>query len=48
MNQLELKFLQELSKDAIVVACRFKLPNLVPIKIIEDGVDSVWVYKMSD
>lgn len=46
MQDLEKKFVAELSKDATIVACRFPLPNLEPIHTIEDGVDTVWVYRL--
>lgn len=45
MQQLEEKFQSELSSKATVVCCRFQLPNAKPVKTIEDGVDTVWVYE---
>lgn len=44
MAELERKCLKELSKDSCIVACRFPLPNLKPIKTIGVGIDTVWLY----
>lgn len=44
MEDFEKKILKELNNDAIVVACRFPLPNMVPVETIGHGVDTVWKY----
>lgn len=46
MEKLEQKFLRELKDDCTVIVCRFPLPNLIPIKIVGHGIDSVWIYKL--
>ena len=45
MEDLEKKLLNEVRKDSTIIACRFKFPNMEPIKTIDAGVDTVWVYK---
>lgn len=45
MQKLEAKFRVELKDDAEVLACRFPLPNWKPTKVIEEGIDSVWLYQ---
>ena len=45
MQKLEAKFQVELKDDAEVLACRFPLPNWKPTKVIEEGIDSVWLYQ---
>ena len=45
MQNLEAKFQVELKDDAEVFACRFPLPNWKPTKVIEEGIDSVWLYQ---
>ncbi|XP_063699302.1 ATP synthase subunit C lysine N-methyltransferase [Culicoides brevitarsis] len=49
MPELETKLGKELSEEAKVIACRFPFEqkHLKLIDAIEDGVDSVWVYKKS-
>ncbi|XP_015433147.1 PREDICTED: protein FAM173B [Dufourea novaeangliae] len=47
MQEIENKFMAELQEDCVIVACRFPLPNMNAIKIIGEGVDTVWVYKVS-
>lgn len=47
MEDIEKKFNSELRKDSLVVACRFPLPNTQPVMTIGHGVDTVWVYKLS-
>lgn len=47
MEELEEKFRTELREDSRIVACRFPLPNLKPLKTIGEGVDTVWVYAIS-
>ncbi|ENN73238.1 ATP synthase subunit C lysine N-methyltransferase isoform X1 [Dendroctonus ponderosae] len=46
MNELEKKFLRECKPECNVLACRFPLPNMTPIKTIGHGIDTVWVYKV--
>lgn len=46
MTDLEKKLLREANKDAKIVACRFPLPNLKPIRVIGDGIDTVWLYSL--
>lgn len=45
MADLEKKLIKECHFDCNIVACRFPLPNLKPIKTIGSGIDTVWVYK---
>ncbi|XP_012224351.1 ATP synthase subunit C lysine N-methyltransferase [Linepithema humile] len=47
MEDIEKKFNSELCQDTLVIACRFPLPNKHPIMTIGHGVDTVWVYKIS-
>lgn len=49
MPALQLKLGRELSEEAKIIACRFPFEQkgLKLIDAIEDGVDSVWVYKKS-
>lgn len=44
MNDLEKKFIAECKEDCNIIACRFPLPNLIPVKTIGHGIDAVWVY----
>lgn len=46
MQDIEQKFLMELQEDVTIVACRFPLPSMYAIKVIGEGVDTVWVYKV--
>ncbi|XP_012283997.1 protein FAM173B isoform X2 [Orussus abietinus] len=46
MTEIEEKFISELRKDSVVVVCRFPLPNLKPVSMQGQGVDTVWVYKI--
>lgn len=46
MTDIETKFMQELQKDCVIIACRFPLPTLNVIKVIGEGVDTVWIYKV--
>lgn len=46
MPKIEEKFLTELEDGSAVVACRFPLPNLKADKIIGEGIDTVWLYKI--
>lgn len=44
MQEFEKKILREVNDGTVVVACRFPLPNMVPIETIGHGVDTVWKY----
>ncbi|XP_073948372.1 ATP synthase subunit C lysine N-methyltransferase [Choristoneura fumiferana] len=44
MAEFESKLLAETESGTVVVACRFPLPNMVPIETIGHGVDTVWKY----
>lgn len=44
MQEFEHKLSSEASHDTVIVACRFPLPNMVPIETIGHGVDTVWKY----
>ncbi|KAH8346114.1 hypothetical protein KR067_005595 [Drosophila pandora] len=46
MQDLEHKLIAECPHDAEIIACRFPLPNMEHVKIIEDGVNTVWFYKL--
>ncbi|XP_050423173.1 ATP synthase subunit C lysine N-methyltransferase [Adelges cooleyi] len=46
MLDLEKKFVKELSSEAVIVACRFPLPNLKPYLVIGAGIDKVWAYRI--
>lgn len=45
MQKLQDKFQVEMKDDAQVLACRFPLPNWKPTQVIEEGIDSVWLYQ---
>uniref|UniRef100_A0A182KAX7 Methyltransferase domain-containing protein n=1 Tax=Anopheles christyi TaxID=43041 RepID=A0A182KAX7_9DIPT len=45
MEDLEKKVLREAAPGTTVIACRFPFPTLKTEKRIEEGVDSVWVYR---
>lgn len=45
MSQLELKIQKECKLGCNIVACRFPLPNMTPIKIMGHGIDTVWIYE---
>ncbi|KAF9417337.1 hypothetical protein HW555_005553 [Spodoptera exigua] len=44
MNDFEKKLMKETDKDTVIVACRFPLPNMIPVETIGSGVDTVWKY----
>ncbi|XP_026501392.2 ATP synthase subunit C lysine N-methyltransferase [Vanessa tameamea] len=44
MADFEKKLIQEANDGTLVVACRFPLPNMIPIGTIGHGVDTVWKY----
>jgi len=48
MQDLEKKILNECKDSCNIIACRFPLPNLQPRRIIGLGVDTVWVYDLSE
>lgn len=45
MDALEAKLEREMREDAVLVACRFPLPNWTPAHIEGEGIDTVWSYK---
>ncbi|EAT34528.1 AAEL013243-PA [Aedes aegypti] len=45
MADLEKKIELEAKPDSTIIACRFPFPTLQPTKTIDDGIDSVWVYR---
>ena len=47
MEGLEEKLSKELKEDAHVIACRFPMPSWSPVKTIEEGIDTVWLYKQT-
>lgn len=47
MKDLETKLIAE-APNSKVIACRFPLPNLEPLKSIDDGVNTVWFYDLSN
>lgn len=44
MNELSEKLEREMNDKTRVVACRFEVPRWKPVEVIEDGVDSAWLY----
>lgn len=46
MKDLETKLIAE-APNSKVIACRFPLPNLKPLKTIDEGVNTVWFYDLS-
>ncbi|KNC31575.1 hypothetical protein FF38_12825 [Lucilia cuprina] len=46
MKDLETKLIAE-APNSKVIACRFPLPNLEPLKTIDEGVNTVWFYDLS-
>ena len=44
MPDLEVKLSQELTKDSLVIACRFPLPSWKATVTLGHGLDSVWLY----
>lgn len=47
MKDVEIKFIKELQEDSVIITCRFPLPTISEIKTIGEGVDMVWIYKIS-
>ncbi|KAI8046781.1 ATP synthase subunit C lysine N-methyltransferase [Drosophila gunungcola] len=46
MQDLEHKLVAECPDNTKIIACRFPLPSLQHVKIIEDGVNTVWFYDL--
>lgn len=46
MKDLETKLIAEVPNSK-VIACRFPLPTLEPLKVIDEGVNTVWFYDLS-
>ena len=44
MTELECKLEHDLKSNGVLIACRFPLPNWVPVLIEGEGIDRVWVY----
>ncbi|CAH4027706.1 ATP synthase subunit C lysine N-methyltransferase [Pieris brassicae] len=44
MQEFEKKVKQEVNDGTVIVACRFPLPNTLPIETFGHGVDTVWKY----
>lgn len=44
MDDLEKKIMSEVSMQTKIIACRFPFPNVAPESVIEDGLDTVWMY----
>ncbi|XP_022102632.1 protein FAM173B-like [Acanthaster planci] len=44
MPKLRGKLREELCADGVVIACRFPFPDVEPVKSIDEGVDTVWLY----
>ncbi|XP_050077937.1 ATP synthase subunit C lysine N-methyltransferase [Anopheles maculipalpis] len=45
MEDLEKKILSEAAPGTTVIACRFPFPSLKTVDRIEEGIDSVWLYR---
>uniref|UniRef100_A0A182R7M3 Methyltransferase domain-containing protein n=1 Tax=Anopheles funestus TaxID=62324 RepID=A0A182R7M3_ANOFN len=45
MEDLEKKILSEAAPGTTVIACRFPFPSMKTVDRIEEGVDSVWLYR---
>ncbi|XP_063541490.1 ATP synthase subunit C lysine N-methyltransferase [Cydia strobilella] len=46
MSEFESKLLAETENGTVVVACRFPLPNMIPVETVGHGVDTVWKYEI--
>lgn len=44
MEDFERKLITETCSGTVVVACRFPLPNMVPVETLGHGIDTVWKY----
>lgn len=47
MEALEHKLQHELTDDAILIACRFPMPNWPSKLVVGEGIDTVWLYDRS-
>ncbi|KAH8346710.1 hypothetical protein KR084_008535 [Drosophila pseudotakahashii] len=47
MQDLEHKLIAECPHNTKIIACRFPLPSLQHVQIIEDGVNTVWFYDLN-
>lgn len=47
MFDVEDKIVKEVQSDTIVVACRFPFPNITPECVIGEGIDTVWIYRIT-
>lgn len=47
MSELEEKFQKECKQGCNIIACRFPLPNMTPVRKIGHGIDTVWVYEFN-
>lgn len=48
MPALREKLFREMKEESKVIACRFPIPSWKPSDMIEDGIDSVWVYSVNN
>ena len=48
MSELRDKLQREVNENASVVACRFPMPKWTPLKSVEEGIDSVWLYTANE
>ncbi|XP_076336507.1 ATP synthase subunit C lysine N-methyltransferase isoform X2 [Tachypleus tridentatus] len=46
MHKLGVKAKHEMENGSYLIACRYPLPRWNPKYVINDGIDSVWVYKI--
>lgn len=46
MAHLEAKIMEQCNSNCNIVACRYPLPNLTPIRTVGVGIDTVWVYRI--
>ncbi|XP_066927618.1 ATP synthase subunit C lysine N-methyltransferase-like [Clytia hemisphaerica] len=44
MNELSIKLENDMDDNCRVIACRFEIPRWKPVKEIQDGIDSTWLY----
>lgn len=44
MKDLGKKLKSEMKEDALIVSCRNPIPSFRSVHIVEDELDSVWVY----
>lgn len=45
MDELSHKLEKEMHDDAYLIACRFPIERWTPHQVIDEGIDSVWLYK---